>query len=382
MPALDIVSIPLSLYVHVPWCVRKCPYCDFNSHALDGELPETEYVDTLLDDLRREWDAAGRDALHSVFIGGGTPSLLSPAAVERLLRGIERVTGAKLPPEVTLEANPGTLERGCFADFRNAGINRLSLGVQSLDDRALGRLGRIHDADQALRAIDEAIGAGFERLNLDLMFGLPGQDVTGAMRDLDRLLACDPGHLSWYQLTIEPNTLFHHRPPGDLPDDDLLADIQAACEQRLLAHGYAHYEISAWARPGHTCRHNLNYWLFGDYLAIGAGAHGKLSLADGRILRYSKPRHPRDYLAGAQRRGVRELSPDDRLIEFMLNALRLEHGYPVPLFEQRTGLDHDRAMPALADAESRDWITREGDTVRPTPAGRRYLNDLLALFTS
>ncbi len=374
------MSLPLSLYVHIPWCVRKCPYCDFNSHQAAEALPESEYVTALLNDLRAQLpDAAGR-SLRTVFIGGGTPSLFSGHAIGKLLEGINRLLPLAADVEITLEANPGAAEAKHFAGYRAAGVNRLSIGVQSLDNTKLAALGRIHDRDEAIGAVRKARAAGFDNLNLDLMYGLPQQSLAGAIADLDALIALQSEHLSWYQLTLEPNTLFHHRPPS-LPDDDLLGDIMDAGLERLAASAYSQYEISAHARPQRAARHNLNYWQFGDYLGIGAGAHGKLTLPDGRIVRRVRPRHPQTYLQqDFQGNKERELSAEELPIEFLLNALRLVGGVPAETFEDRTGLPLNAIATQRQMACDRGLLAPEPEHLRPTPLGLRYLNDLLAIF--
>ncbi|MGY6519934.1 MAG: radical SAM family heme chaperone HemW [Lysobacteraceae bacterium] len=380
-----LVPPPLSLYVHIPWCVRKCPYCDFNSHAARGELPVEAYVDALLADLDQELPDVWGRTVHSVFFGGGTPSLFPPAAIGRILEGVAARLRLAPAAEVTLETNPGTAEHGRFPEYRAAGVNRLSFGVQSFDDGCLRRLGRIHDAAEAVAAVRMAREAGFGEINIDLMYSLPGQDRAMALNDVEQALALEPSHLSHYQLTLEPNTLFHLRPPPGLPDEDGAWGIQAACEQRLLAAGFEHYEVSAWARPGHRCAHNLNYWRFGDYLGIGAGAHGKISFGhDGRILRRHKQRHPARYLesaADAGRIAGESVVPDaERPFEFMLNALRLRDGFTLTEFNHRTGLEPAHIRPALDTAMARGWLERRGDQVRPTEEGHRLHNDLVGLF--
>ncbi len=373
------MNIPLSLYVHIPWCVRKCPYCDFNSHEQKGGLPEQDYVRALLLDLESQLpDVVGR-AIETVFIGGGTPSLFSGRSIAAFLEGVERLLLAA-DAEITLEANPGTAEARRFADYRSAGVNRLSIGVQSLDDSKLRSLGRIHDRAEALAAVGMARRAGFDNINLDLMYGLPQQTSAQALADLDVAIGLAPSHLSWYQLTLEPNTLFRHRPPA-VPDDDTLGEIMDAGLARLREAGFVQYEISAHARPGRACRHNRNYWQFGDYLGIGAGAHGKLSLADGGILRRSRPRHPRTYLEGpATIDSERTLTSEDRVVEFMLNALRLNQGVPAALFSERTGLPLSAIAGQTAAARSRGLLDPDPAWLRPTPLGQRFLNDLLAMF--
>jgi oxygen-independent coproporphyrinogen-3 oxidase len=363
--------------------VRKCPYCDFNSHRFVGAIDEAGFVDALLADLDAERARAPVPRVDSLFIGGGTPSLLSGAAVAALLDGVAaRVTLAD-DCEITLEANPGTVDAAHFRDYRAAGVNRLSIGIQSLDPGALEALGRIHEPGDARRAVDVARSAGFDNLNLDLMYGLPGHGVKQALDDLEGLMALEPEHLSWYQLTLEPNTAFHHHPPAGLPDEDALADMADAGLARLQAAGFRRYEVSAFARRGLACRHNLNYWRFGDYLGIGPGAHGKRSLGEGGIVRRTKRRAPDDYLASAPTGALsREwvLEPDDRIIEFMLNALRLVDGVPLARFAQATGLRLQGLASARDTAIARGLLVDSPDRLRASPNGLRYLNDLLALF--
>lgn len=382
---MSIPLPPLSLYVHIPWCVEKCPYCDFNSHPLRQPPDQAGYVDALLADLVHDLPLTGGRPLHSIFLGGGTPSLFAPAQIGRLLAGVAARVPLADDLEVTLEANPGTVEAGRFAGYRAAGVNRLSIGVQSLDAGKLRALGRIHGPAEALRAAQSARAAGFDNFNLDLMFGLPQQDLDQALDDLGQALALAPPHLSWYQLTLEPNTRFAHAPPP-LPDDDLLWDMQEAGQRLLADAGLQQYEISAYARPGHRCRHNLNYWTFGDYLGIGAGAHGKLTLADGRILRRSKPRHPQAYLAAAgTAAGVsdeRWLDAADRPVEFMMNALRLNGGVAADLYPRRAGMDLADIAPQLDIARTRGLLDPDPGRLAPTALGRRFLNDLLGLFES
>jgi len=370
---------PLSLYIHIPWCVRKCPYCDFNSHEARGELPEDEYVAALLADLEAALPQVWGRPVLTVFIGGGTPSLFSVRALDALLCGVRARLPLAADAEVTLEANPGTVEAEKFVGFRAAGINRLSLGIQSFNDRHLKALGRIHGAAEAHRAAELALGT-FGNVNLDLMYGLPGQTLAEAEADMAAAVAHAPQHLSAYHLTIEPNTYFHRYPPV-VPDDDAAAEIQAAVEAQLAAAGYEHYETSAFAQPGRQSRHNLNYWLFGDYLGIGAGAHSKISFKN-NILRGSRARQPKAYL-GRSNNGIseqHEVAASDLPGEFMMNALRLNAGFDLKLFGARTGLDLTRILPMLDSAEARGLIIRDHQRVVPTPLGRRFLNDLMQMF--
>jgi len=372
---------PLSLYIHVPWCVRKCPYCDFNSHTQAGELPEREYLAALMADLDLDRGAVHGRALQSIFFGGGTPSLLTPQTIGAILDGVAARIAFAPDIEITLEANPGTVEQQRFDGFRSAGINRLSLGVQSLNPLHLQALGRIHDREQAIGAVRQARRAGFDNINLDLMHGLPGQNVDAAAADLLAAIALAPEHLSWYQLTIEANTEFFKRPPT-LPPDDTLAAIQDRGAELLALHDYRQYEVSAFCRPGRSARHNRNYWLFGDYFGIGAGAHGKLTGVDGRVERTRKTRLPRDYLASGGRcdRGAEQVSPEELPFEFMLNALRLTDGFPRQLYALRTGLPWDSVSGAVARLTARGLLHETRDTVAPTLLGQRFLNDVLAEF--
>lgn len=373
---------PLSLYVHLPWCVRKCPYCDFNSYETRAPIPERGYVDALLRDLEHDLPSVSGRPVRTVFFGGGTPSLFSPEAIAHLLHELRARVPFDADAEITLEANPGTVDAARFRGFRAAGVNRLSLGVQSFDDRKLAALGRIHDGDDARRAIAAAQDAGFDNLNLDLMFALPGQSVDDALTDVHAALAFAPTHVSAYQLTLEPDTPFYHRPPA-LPDDDTAYTMQEAVAQALAGAGFARYEVSAYARPGFACRHNLNYWRFGDYLGVGAGAHAKLTHARG-ITRLAKVRQPRAYLAHAGGADAiaetRVLSAGDALFEFMLNALRLVDGVPHALLYERTGLAPDAIEDALTRAERAGLLVRAGDRLRASARGRRFLNDLVAMF--
>jgi putative oxygen-independent coproporphyrinogen III oxidase len=372
---------PLALYVHIPWCLKKCPYCDFNSHEAKGDVPEDAYVDALVADLEFALPSIWGRRLVTVFIGGGTPSLFSAAAIDRLLAEIRARVPLSPDAEVTLEANPGTFERAKFAGFRAAGVNRLSLGVQSFDPAHLQALGRVHDADEARRAAEAALTI-FGNVNFDLMYALPGQTLAQAEADVAEALAFAPPHLSFYHLTIEPNTLFHRHPPP-LPDDDLAADIEDAVDARLASAGYVHYETSAHARLGRECRHNLNYWQFGDYLGIGAGAHSKLSFAN-RIVRQVRWKQPKQYLqqvaSGAPLQENADVRRDDVGFEFMLNALRLSAGVPATLFAERTGYPLSLVQRPLAEAAARGLIESDPTAIRPTALGRRFQNDLQTLF--
>lgn len=383
--------LPLSLYVHLPWCVRKCPYCDFNSHEYRdgrGGPPFEAYVDALLADLDVDLPLVWGRSVHSVFFGGGTPSLFPAAAIDRFLQGANARLRFAPGCEITLETNPGTAEHGRFEDYRRAGVNRISFGIQSFDDGCLQRLGRIHDSGQADAAVKLAQDAGFDNLNLDLMYALPGQTLAMAERDLERAFALQPAHISHYQLTLEPNTVFAARPPAGLPDEDAAWDIQEHCQARLADAGFAQYEISAYARPGRQCAHNLNYWRFGDYLGIGAGAHGKLTLpaaeGEGRILRRWKHKHPATYLAQAGTAaaigGDSEIPPAQRPFEFMLNALRLREGFALTAFETRTGVPRSAIAAPLARAVDAGWLVVAADRVVPTEAGLRFANDAISLF--
>jgi oxygen-independent coproporphyrinogen-3 oxidase len=370
---------PLSLYVHLPWCVRKCPYCDFNSHERAGELPEAEYVAALLRDVEGLLPQVWGRRIRSIFVGGGTPSLFSAKSMDALLAGVRSRLQVEPEAEITMEANPGTAEAGRFRGYRDAGVNRLSLGVQSFDDAMLAALGRIHSADEARRAIELAL-ATFGNVNIDLMYGLPGQALATARADIEEGIRFGTPHLSAYQLTLEPNTVFYARPPA-LPGEDACADMQQMAEEALGAAGFEHYETSAFARAGHRCRHNLNYWRFGDYLGVGAGAHGKLSFAD-RVTRHERIKQPRDYLhaRGKTIALEKEVPAGELPFEFMLNALRLTEGFPLALFRERTGLPLAALESALARAEAQGFVERDWQRVRPTARGQRFLNEALALF--
>ena len=372
---------PLSLYVHIPWCIRKCPYCDFNSHESRDAIPEGRYVDALITDLEQSLPLVWGRRVHSVFFGGGTPSLFSPDSIDRFLSSARALLPIEADAEITLEANPGTFEAGKFAAFRALGINRLSIGIQSFDADRLRAIGRVHDDREAHRAVEIA-RTNFDNFNLDLMYALPGQTHDQALADVEQAITAGAPHVSAYHLTIEPNTLFHRHPPP-LPDDDIAADMQIAIESRLGAAGFGHYETSAFARPGHNCRHNGNYWLFGDYLGIGAGAHGKVSLRD-RIIRQMKQRHPRDFmdqaLAGDAVQSTQDVSAADLPFEFMMNALRLTDGFALSAFVERTGLPVTVIASRLDAAEQKGLIARDHLRVWPTERGRRFLNDLLQGF--
>ena len=372
---------PLALYVHIPWCLKKCPYCDFNSHERRGDIPEARYVDALLTDLELALPSIWGRRMHTVFFGGGTPSLFAPESIDRILAGVRARVALAPDAEITLEANPGTFERARFAGFRAAGINRLSVGVQSFEPRFLSALGRVHDADEARAAAAAAIEI-FGNVNLDLMYALPGQTLTDAGSDLAQALSFSPPHLSFYHLTIEPNTLFHRYPPV-LPDDETSADIEDAIAETLGASGYLHYETSAYAKPGHECRHNVNYWRFGDYLGIGAGAHSKLSFQE-RVVRQVRHKQPQHYIEEVERGSPlaedRAVERGEIGFEFMLNALRLTAGVPVALFAERTGFPLTLVQKPLDEAERRGLIERDHRHIRPTPLGQRFLNDLQAIF--
>lgn len=383
---MALVAPPLSLYVHMPWCVKKCPYCDFNSHGVRGEPPYEAYIDALLADLDADLadfeTAIGGRPIHSVFFGGGTPSLFSADQVHRFLDGARERIGFAEGAEITLETNPGTVEHGRFNGYLAAGVNRLSFGIQSFDDDKLRRLGRIHSSSEASDAVKMAQDAGYRRINLDLMYALPGQDLGGALDDVARAVALAPSHISHYQLTLEPNTAFAANPPP-LPADDAAWDMQEACEAALAAAGFAQYEISAYAQAGQQCAHNLNYWRFGDYLGIGAGAHGKLS-DQGGVHRRWKSRHPNAYLAAAGSAarvgGHTTIDAGDLPFEYMLNALRLVDGVPLGDFTARTGVSLETIAGALADAKRRQWLRDEDGRLHTTALGQRFLNDVIGSF--
>lgn len=372
---------PLALYIHIPWCVRKCPYCDFNSHTASPVLPEQEYVDALLADLDQDLHAVYGRELTSIFFGGGTPSLFSAEALGRLLKGVEQRIPFAADIEITLEANPGTFEQEKFVAYRKLGINRLSIGIQSFQQEKLEALGRIHNSDEAVRAAGMARQAGFDNFNLDLMHGLPDQSLDDALSDLRQAIALKPTHISWYQLTLEPNTVFWNQPPV-LPEDDTLWDIQEAGQALLAEHGYAQYEVSAYAQAGRPARHNLNYWSFGDFIGIGAGAHGKLSHPDGRIVRTWKTRLPKDYLNPAKsfQAGEKSLSNDEMPFEFLMNALRLTAGVESRLYPERTGLSLETLAEGRREAEQSGLLQVEPSRLAATERGQLFLNDLLQQF--
>jgi len=375
-------DIPLTLYIHLPWCESKCPYCDFNSHPLRGVLQADRYIAALLTDLDSTARFRAGRSFSSVFFGGGTPSLFSAANIGCLLDRLEREHLLGDTPEITLEANPGSAEASRFRAYRDCGVNRLSIGVQSFDDRALKALGRVHDSAQARAACASVIAAGFDNFNIDLMHGLPGQDESGALADLDRAIEAEPTHLSLYQLTIEPHTAFAADPP-QLPTEEAAWDIRCAIEQRAAAAGFDHYEVSAFSVPDKRCRHNLNYWQFGDYIGLGAGAHSKITQAD-TVYRWARPRHPRDYLgkanSGLEIDNAVPVNLDDVTFEFLLNALRLKDGFSPELFEQRTGLAWQQLQPVITKAKTDGLLEKSDDWVCTTALGWRFLDDLLQRF--
>lgn len=372
---------PLSLYVHIPWCVRKCPYCDFNSHAAPDTIPEADYIARLVADLEQDAPHAQGRKLQSIFFGGGTPSLFSADAIGAILDAAERLIGLDSDAEITLEANPGTVEQERFTGFRSAGINRLSIGIQSFNDHHLQALGRIHNGQEAIRAVAAARHAGFDNFNLDLMHGLPQQTVPEALADLEQAIALAPSHISWYQLTIEQNTAFYRQPPS-LPDGEVLADIEELGLERLAAAGFQRYEISAYSQPGRESRHNRNYWEFADYLGVGAGAHGKITqAADQSVWRSQKTRAPAHYMADLiPHSSWRQLSERDLGLEFMMNALRLTDGVPSLYYEQRTGMTLAALQPKLLYLKQQQLLRDDESRLSPTPLGHRFLNDVLDVF--
>ena len=372
---------PLSLYIHIPWCIKKCPYCDFNSHAVKDDLPEARYIDRLLADLAHECQRHAIDRpISSIFIGGGTPSLFAPQSFERLLQGISAITPLQAGIEITLEANPGTFESQKFADFRALGINRLSIGIQSFDAAMLKKIGRVHSADEALRAVAIAHHAGFDNINLDLMFGLPEAGPDISIRDIQTAIGLAPAHISFYQLTLEPNTYFHKYPPK-LPDDDSVFKVQQQCQALLADAGYRQYEISAYSRAGWQCQHNLNYWQFGDYLGIGAGAHGKITAPSGQIVRTFKPKKPEQYLnEGMSGETVQTLAQQDVPLEFLMNHLRLKQGFTLAAYQQATGLAPESLQPGLAECLQQGLIGFNGTDYACTGQGWLFLDTVLQKF--
>jgi oxygen-independent coproporphyrinogen-3 oxidase len=375
-------AVPLSLYIHLPWCVKKCPYCDFNSHQKPSDMPEQAYIKALLQDLQEDAHFVQGRPVESIFIGGGTPSLFSAKSLAELFSGIQKQVTLTPNCEITLEANPGTIERGQFGEYHAIGINRISLGVQSFQTEQLKRLGRIHSGDEAIRAIDEIHQAGFDNFNIDLMHGLPAQSIEQGLADIKQAIALSPTHLSWYQLTIEPNTLFYAKPP-ELPEDEVLAQIEAEGEALLLTAGFKHYETSAFAKPDRECRHNINYWQFGDYLGIGAGAHAKITdPVQQKIFRFFKHKHPKAYLDPDQAfiAELKAIEPSELPMEFMLNCLRLKRGFSVEQFESRTGLKFESIEKPLAAAYQKGLLEREANSIRSTHLGAKFLNEILTLF--
>ncbi len=375
--------IPLSLYIHIPWCIKKCPYCDFNSHEARNEIPEERYLDALIRDLENELPNIWGRSIESIFIGGGTPSLFSAKGIDRLLRSLRERLNFRPNIEITMEANPGTFEQERFSAYRQAGINRLSIGIQSYNDQHLKALGRIHGSEEALKAANIVQNAGFENFNLDLMFGLPKQTVEEALCDLAQAIAAQPNHISWYQLTIEENTLFHYSPPP-VPNDELIWEIQEQGQNLLKEAGYEQYEVSAYAQKNQQSKHNMNYWEFGDYLGIGAGAHGKITMPDGSITRHTKFRHPEEYMnkaLGNQARSTEKpLKKDDVIFEFMLNIARLKKGFTAELFEQRTWLEFSEIEEKLEALINDGMISKDKDHFRPSEKGYLFVNDIVNRF--
>ena len=384
VPARHFTELPpLALYIHLPWCVKKCPYCDFNSHEAKTDLPQTQYIEALLDDLTHEMPSVWGRTFSSVFIGGGTPSLFSADAIHTLLSGVRALTGLTPNAEVTMEANPGAMEAARFHEFKSAGVNRLSIGIQSFNDIQLKQLGRVHDANEAHKAIEVARAAGFDNLNLDLMFGLPEQSVDAALNDVTTALGHQPEHLSYYELTIEPNTRFAKFPPA-VPDDDVRWDMQQAANERLADSGFARYEVSAWSQPGRQSHHNRNYWLFGDYVGIGAGAHGKLSFANtNTVVRRWKHKHPTTWMSSSGLEkigGEHTVAVEDTGLEFMMNALRLTDGFNLSDFTTNTGVSIQPWLGTIEKGVASGLLAREGGQLRATERGFELLNEVLALF--
>lgn len=383
---MSFKTLPLSLYIHLPWCIQKCPYCDFNSYAIEkSALPEKIYIQALLNDLKKDLSLVEGRTLSSIFMGGGTPSLFSPQSIEQLLSGINQLLPYDPTIEITLEANPGTFEYQKFADFVKAGVNRISLGVQSFNDKHLKLLGRVHQAGEAKRALEAIHQLPLRSFNVDLMYALPEQTIEQALDDLRTAFEFSPKHLSWYQLTLEPNTVFYRTPPRRLPKEDAVIHIEEEGRAALKAQGLDRYEISAYALSGHQSIHNQNYWTFGDYLGIGAGAHAKITdLNTGLITRYTKQRVPKNYLNSELEfiSSQRVLKPEELPLEFMMNALRLTQGFPMALFKERTGLDFESLKPALEQAQTKELIQIEGELLKPTPLGSQFLNELVGLFSN
>lgn len=380
MPLLTLP--PLSLYVHIPWCVKKCPYCDFNSHTANNQLPEEEYLQALIQDLELELPYMQGRKLSSIFFGGGTPSLFSADTIGRIIQAAQKRIGFEDRMEITLEANPGTFEQEKFSGYRSIGVNRLSIGIQSFNNNQLEALGRIHSSEQAIKAIETAGSAGFENINLDLMHGLPGQDISHAMADLKQAIDLNPNHISWYQLTIESNTVFYNKPPT-LPKDIILESIQEKGLKLLADNGYQQYEVSAYCKEGNKSSHNMNYWEFGDYLGIGAGAHGKVTLVDeGRIIRTAKTRKPEDYLAreNSYTANCYTIPKEELPMEFMMNAMRLNNGVPKQFFSDRTGITLEEIQPALDKLKKLELIEQPINNLSPTEKGHQFLNNLLEVF--
>lgn len=378
---------PLSLYIHLPWCVKKCPYCDFNSHTLNNKLPEDEYIDAMIRDLELALPNIWGRSIQTIFIGGGTPSLFSPGAIDRLLTKIRGLTNLSPFAEITMEANPGTVDNQNISGYAMTGVNRISLGIQSFNDNYLKVLGRIHGRDEALRAIDIA-RKNFKKINLDLMYGLPGQTIADAIDDIDMALSFNPEHLSCYNLTLEKNTQFFITPPDNLPDDDLCYEMGEAIVKKLASHGYKRYEVSAYAKAGYECQHNVNYWQFGDYLGIGAGAHSKISFPD-KIIRQVRQKHPTNYMEDVLKADMKKQAhiiedkivlADELAFEFMLNALRLKDGVATSLFVERTGLSLNHVLPILNDAAKKGLVELKGGKITPTAQGYGFLNDLVMMF--
>lgn len=378
----SFITPPLALYIHLPWCVEKCPYCDFNSHKMKDNLPEELYVAALLSELALHSDSLKQRPLVSIFFGGGTPSLFSGKAIDAILNGAAKYLQLPAGIEITLEANPGTVDQIHFQDYRRAGVNRLSLGVQSLQPEKLKLLGRIHDREQAINAVRIAKHAGFDNFNLDIMYGLPQQTIAEALQDVQDALQHEPTHFSWYQLTIEPNTLFYHQRPT-LPQDDMIWEMQLAGQEFLQKNNFHQYEVSAYAQPDKQCAHNKNYWEFGDYLGIGAGAHSKIT-DNHHVTRFAQVRHPKDYLDAAKRHALEKkmISPQELIFEFMLNALRLNDGVSASLFTAHTGLPLTALAPQLAEAENKGLLEKNPQHIQPTELGKKFLNNLTEIFLS